>query len=149
MFTPRNCHGGRRGNRWRYKGKIALCTGVMLEDSGGIMGLCALPFSNNAGFVLLYKMRPRYDGHIFICICLNRSKPAPFFFCPSLQSLYFAMTRGRAVCWQARCQRECASPSQVGSVEPFLPACSDAPLANAIPPKFERPRLSTHCLVGA
>ena len=83
--------------------------------------------------------------YVFICICLNRSKPAPFFFCPSLQSLYLAMTRGRAVCWQAQCQRECARPSQAGTVEPFLAAYSDVPLANAIPPKFEYPRVSTHC----
>ena len=61
---------GRLGNRWRYEGKIALGAGVMLEDSGGIMGLWALPFSNNAGFVLLCKMRPRYDRHIYIIICM-------------------------------------------------------------------------------
>ena len=61
---------GRLGNRWRYEGKIALGAGVMLEDSGGIMGLWALPFSNNAGFVLLCKMRPRYDRHIYIYIII-------------------------------------------------------------------------------
>ena len=64
---------------------------------------------------------------------------------PFLPELAVAMTRGRAVCWQAQCQRECARPSQAGRVEPFLAACSDAPLANAIPPKFEHPRVSTHC----
>ena len=81
--------------------------------------------------------------YIFVCIRLNRSKPAPFFFCPSLQSLYLAMTRGRAVCWQARRQREC--PSQVGRAEPCLATCSDAPIANAIPPKFQHPRAGAQC----
>ena len=88
-------------------------------------------------------------NYMYVYIYMYMTQPpqaSALLFLPELAvSVSCYMTRGRAVCWQARRQRECASPSQVGRVEPFLAACSDAPLANAIPPKFEHPRVSTHC----
>ena len=62
-----------------------------------------------------------------------------------LKPCMFAMAQGRPVCRQARRQPGCSNGLRGATKMAGLSACSDAPLANAIPPKLQYPRVGAHC----
>ena len=49
------------------------------------------------------------------------------------------------MCRQARCQPGCSNGLRGATKMADLSACSNMPLANAIPPKLQHPRVGTHC----
>ena len=67
------------------------------------------------------------------------------FFLSNLQSLRIPMAQGHLVCRQARRHPGCSNGLRGPTKVAGLSACSGMPLANAIPPKFQHPRVGAHC----